>query len=460
MPFRVLDSLEWNNARATFGTDTFGLPLTRKFLLAVDSGNASLQMNADSSVMFPLKATVQSHATLLFGYVVDVTTGAVIPLDLTNAPVAGLDTWLRNGASSQPVTTGRRAVLALYDLTMNAPLDDFQPKPPAGPGPADTVRLYPLLSLWCATACDGAAADFAMTRPAASAMTDGMMPGAAIRGSFFTDANEEPRSVWQDMDPGLRDTLLMPTGLPFVDSARLAAVIESWKYLPSPRWDSIFAHYKLDSDLPVTAVVDRAKGRRTTSGVRRQKISATAAYAATDVTKVDGQGAFDNIHLAPEMSYKGAAASMAPICQEDCLHLHWRWSETFETFDNNYLFGWGRGAPYAKAGAPMIPENQNLSVSLTGTTFNYLPVATGVNPMSWQIFMHHGMAYVAKLTFVGDGLPALEAKGLTEVFPPPPWAQLYYHNRFWETGGTDRTADLPRLDEGANQSNFGPLESM
>jgi hypothetical protein len=470
MPFRVLDSVAWDNARVTFGTDTFALPLTRRFLLAVDGGNASLTVAKASSAKFPLAATVQSHVTVLFGYVVDAGTGAVLPLDLTNAPVVGLDAWMRNGASDHAASTNKRVVLALYDLTLHAPNDEFQPKPPvpvvpsswvpdgAVPGPANAARLNPLLSLWCANACDAAAADFAMARPPTSAMTDGMMPGAPISGSFYTDANEAPHSVWDDMDPAVRDKLTDPSVIPIVDAAKLAAIIAAWQGIPSPRWNSIFAHYKIGSDLPSTMVIDRSKPRRANLTDRRQQASPGAGYVASPVTKVAGQAAFDNIHMAPEMAYKGAAASMAPICHHDCLHLHWRWSESFT---NKYLFGWSGGAPYAKAGAPMIPENQNLDVSLTGSTFKYMPVATAVNAMDWQIFMHHGMAYVTDLTFVGKLLPMLEATSVAELVSPPPWEQFYYHNRFWETGGADRTPDAPRLEEGgAAQPKFGPVERM
>ena len=458
MPFRVLDTLNWDNARVTFGTDPCVLPLTRRFLIAADGANAPLYMKPNGSRTFPLEAIVQSHVALLFGYVVDVGTGAVVPLDLTSAPAAGLDVWLSNGGSSQAATTNKRAVLALYDLTMNEPRVDFQPKQGAPIGPGAVARFYPLLSVWCANACDEVAADFSMTRPAASAMTENMMPGAPIGGSFYADRNEEFHTVWDELDPHVQDQLLVPTGFPLLDLPRLAGAVAAWQKIPSPRWNSIFAHYRIGADLPPTAVIDRSKGERSNPDARQEMKSAITAYQATSVMKVAGQGAFDNIHMAPEMAYKGAAASMAPICQHDCLHLHWRWSVRF---NDNYVWGWSGDAPYAKPGAPMIPENQDLKVSLTSTTFKYLPVATRVGAMQWQIFLHHGMAYATKLTEVGAMLPGIDATSITDIFfNMPPFEKLYYHNRFWESAGADRTADKPRLNEGANQVNFKPLEDM
>ena len=52
----------------------------------------------------------------------------------------------------------------------------------------------------------------------------------------------------------------------------------------------------------------------------------------------------------------------------------------------------------------MIPENQTLRVSATGTTVTYMPVAENVPAQAWQIFMHHGTGYVSRLTVLGTSL--------------------------------------------------------
>jgi hypothetical protein len=451
MPFRVLDKMSWTNARVSVEGNDFPLPLTRKHLLATDSANGSLHMGPDSSPTFPLEATLQSHLVLLFGYVLDVRTGAVVPLDLASAPFNEFETWLENGGSVQPVSTSKRVILAVYDLCLNAPNDDFAPKLGAPIGPALVARMYPMLSIWCANACDEAAADFAMTRPSSSAMAEDMTPGAAIRGSFYTDTNDHLRTLWDDTAPAARAVLSLAGEV----SETAALISLAWKLLPSSRWNSLFAHYRLATDMPVTMVVDRSRPERSNITARQEWNPSVSAYELTPVRKLVGQGTYDNIHLAPEMEYKGTAASMAPVCQHDCVHLHWRWGAPLA---DRATKGWSGGVPYSKAGAPMIPDNQNLQVSLVATTFTYSPVATGVGAMTWQIFMHHGMGYAAKLTVVGQMLPLID-KVSDQDASLPSWNQVYYHNRFWETGAT-RAEDKPRLDEGQNQSNFQELEVM
>ena len=118
------------------------------------------------------------------------------------------------------------------------------------------------------------------------------------------------------------------------------------------------------------------------------------------------------------------------------------------------LQGWSGGNPYQKNGAPMIPENQTLRVSSSGAVFDYMPEAEAVPSQEWQIFMHHGTGYVAALTVARIFAPATEMASPAGFIPD--FALFYYHNRFWETGGTSRSADTPPLIE----LTFGPLETM
>lgn len=220
----------------------------------------------------------------------------------------------------------------------------------------------------------------------------------------------------------------------------------------------MFAHYRLGVDLPLTKVVDRSKGARTKTGVREVMIEDNSAYEDVSVEKVAGQGAFDNIHMAPEMVYQQRAAAMAPICQHDCLHMHWRWSKKF---GDKPVLGFSDGAPYSKPGAPLIPENQDLSVSLTDTTFTYVPEAKIARAGEWQIFMHHGGAYVVSLNPPGAFAPRMEADGVAElVSTPPPWERFYYHNQFHESLGADRNADRRRVRPGSGKATFIDMEEM
>jgi hypothetical protein len=189
-------------------------------------------------------------------------------------------------------------------------------------------------------------------------------------------------------------------------------------------------------------VVSPSRGRRTDAFNRRRWEVGSGRYAPTRVLKVKRQGMFDNVHVAPMMLYKGVEAFMAPICQHDCLHLHRRWGESYPDLP---LRGWEGGLPYQRAGAPMIPENQSLRVSASGSAGTYHPTAENVRPGKWQIFMHHGTGYAVELTLVGQGALALEITELAN--PTTDFAALYYHNRKHEAGGASRTRDIPRLDE-------------
>jgi hypothetical protein len=169
------------------------------------------------------------------------------------------------------------------------------------------------------------------------------------------------------------------------------------------------------------------------------------------VEKLERQGMFDNIHIAPAMEYQGAPAYMFPLCHHDCLHTHWRWGAAFT---DKPMMGWDSGRPYQKPGAPMIPENQTLRIATRGSSMTYAPSAEHAPARTWQIFMHHGTGYVSELTVAGKLAGMLELVSLTSKLPDFP--SFYYHNRMWETGGSNRWADTPRLNEGL----FGALEAL
>jgi len=197
-------------------------------------------------------------------------------------------------------------------------------------------------------------------------------------------------------------------------------------------------------------VVSPRFSRRSNASARQVWDRSTAAYGPSTVEKVERQGTFDNVHMAPIMNYKAAAAYMAPICQHDCVHIHWRWGAAYS---DRPLMGWSGGKPYQRSGAPLIPENQTLRVSSSAATFRYMPEAEAVAAQEWQMFMHHGTGYVTKLNTAGEFAPMIEATAPGGSISD--FASFYYHNRFWETGGASRAADTPRLIE-----SFGALETM
>jgi hypothetical protein len=447
MKMTVLDSMRWSNAKMTQrGGTQADLPLTREFLIAEHSGHALLDHG--KTVFFPLPAKIECYLTLVFGWVIT-STGGVTRLDLEQSNNKDLHSWLDNGGSGN---SGDTVVLGVYDLSLNKPLDDYQPKPlglEIFPGIADVARLYPLLSFWSSKACESIEAELEIVRPTNSSMP-GMWNAGTMAGGMFADHNGKQKTFgdeFRENRPILSTTALASAGV-------LLAPLE---FAPSVRWDALFANYQFpaQTNSPIL-VVDRFSPASGTSarpdGHSKRWDIATASYVPrAPIRKVARQKAFDNIHIAPAMDYLGAIAVMAPVCHHDCFHMHWRWTDAATDAP---VSGWDGGLPYTKAGAAMIPVNQELAVAATGSSFNYIPNAVDVPAKEWQIFCHHGAGYLTKVNRGGNAMLIIE--GLTGQAGDSSWEAFYYHNRYQETGGLDRTKDVERLDV----SLFSALESM
>jgi hypothetical protein len=96
------------------------------------------------------------------------------------------------------------------------------------------------------------------------------------------------------------------------------------------------------------------------------------------IEKLPRQGAYDNIHMHPEMlehepPHEHQPLLTAPFCAEKCFHLHWRWGITsINSLSVPYEFlGWvGSGATavaHGGRGTPLIPPNQHLDVTIKPT---------------------------------------------------------------------------------------------
>jgi carboxypeptidase C (cathepsin A)/V8-like Glu-specific endopeptidase/GH25 family lysozyme M1 (1,4-beta-N-acetylmuramidase)/subtilisin family serine protease len=453
MAATVFSSLLWSKLEITDPAVTGGaplpLPLTRSFLLAsAQARGGRTQISANTVDVFPLATEIQTYATLVFGF--SISEGKANPLDLTTVATGQLKQWLQNSGVESSGSTPKTVVIVVCDLSLCSPKDDFQPKAPSPIGAADVVRAYPLLSAWSSRPLASLAGVLDLVRPALSPM-DEMVAGGAISNGLYSDMNDRIQTMWNCLSPALKAALEVSPMLPGVPFALVPAAKRFLQSAPCPRWDSIFAHYSLDTTRTNITVVSPHTGSRSNSSARQAWNPSTSKYEPKTVEKVERQGMFDNIHIAPVMNYNGARAFMAPICQHDCLHMHWRWGASFT---DKAMKGWFGGKPYQKSGAPMIPENQTLNISAHGPSLTYMPSAENLPAQIWQIFMHHGTGYVSNLTLVGKIAPVLELSQLTNFWPD--FAPFYYHNRKWETGGSSRAADIPRLNEGA----FGPLETM
>jgi hypothetical protein len=93
------------------------------------------------------------------------------------------------------------------------------------------------------------------------------------------------------------------------------------------------------------------------------------------IEKQPRQGAYDNIHLHPEMlehepPREHQPLITAPFCAEKCVHLHWRWGTSgINSLSTPYEFlGWDDVGSSAVAhvgrGLPLIPPNQHLDVTV------------------------------------------------------------------------------------------------
>ena len=268
--------------------------------------------------------------------------------------------------------------------------------------------------------------------------------------------------------------------------------------LPVPRWDEIFDYYHLDphgllaarSMIPETApegtlpneacfVSHKTGGRDVEDavwrfrekfegepGMTKSDLEGTFYTGVQTIKKLQGQAEFDNIHLAPHMrvafeTHKTVIGGrkkekfehivMAPFCVHDCLHTHLRWGDVklpplLSMPKSNK--GWFGDQPYAMVGAPLVPGNQSVYISLPEKhAFRYRAVAHQVFAGAWTVFNHHG-SYYATGEWPGTANMALEgAKFLIDLAvegdepwtdddwgempsPAESWAALYWRLRY------------------------------
>lgn len=191
---------------------------------------------------------------------------------------------------------------------------------------------------------------------------------------------------------------------------------------PSPFWHQLFDAFDVGVSSGTIRAVDPAELGGPISGAIQRLDDNGLTYAAGVIERVAGQGAYDNIHVAPTMSsaatpveppdHKLKRIFMAPFCEHDCLHTHWRWSSSFTPTS---VHGWAEtggdpripGTPYRVPGAPMVPANQSVDVESTGpSSFKYRAKAVGrrapgpsppIPAGTFSTFFHHGMAYAVVL---------------------------------------------------------------
>jgi hypothetical protein len=214
-----------------------------------------------------------------------------------------------------------------------------------------------------------------------------------------------------------------------------------------------------------------------------------------DVVKAPRQGQFDSIHIAPRMKADLLLARsdmnmpawvdtlseirMAPFCEHDCMHTHWRWGANWDDARMNFpvdafkllknptsIKGFsgegasgkfsGVGVPYTQFGAPMVPLNQEVAVAFESEhAFKYTATAAkDIVPGVWQIVFHHASGYALSVKESEKGkvdglINLLTACPLDGV--DPQWSEFYWTLRYQDAvdGPLERIeiadADLMRL---------------
>jgi hypothetical protein len=225
-----------------------------------------------------------------------------------------------------------------------------------------------------------------------------------------------------------------------------------------PLWDNVFDYHDKNaaSGSRLLTVVDPSKPARRVDGKRlvidRNVIPSLvpgASRTATAVVKVARQGAYDNVHIAPQMmatlvSVLGlppVPVSMAPVCAHDCFHMHWRWSKAFGTDTTR---GWGSAGPYTEAGAPLVQPGQTVRLATSAGIAGLIYEASAKQPANdWLLVMPHGGAFALRTTFsiqeiiqkMIDKLPGFLSRALGGSFAGKSeeelFALFYFIIQFW-----------------------------
>ncbi len=190
---------------------------------------------------------------------------------------------------------------------------------------------------------------------------------------------------------------------------------------PLPIWDNLFAYYKVTSATGSYVMIYRRTGPPKQLGwgdsqSMRQPASVPPHAKPENLKKFPGQGSYDNLHLAAPMfidpppflpanqqtNVKFAPTfkdiHMAPFCVHDCLHTHWRWLGNTDSLGapitNPQQWGWSlEGKPYSILGAPMVPPNQEVTMTVNPAGFHYSADIADVPACAWQVVMHHGSGF-------------------------------------------------------------------
>ncbi len=350
----VCDEINWGDVGVAAGGAQLSLPLIEDYFIGHYWCRNGTIDESESHPFWRLAATIERGVMLVYAY--DITGGIVSPVPSDFAS-GDLTDFLPDRGS----TPAAQRVIVAVSFMGCAPRADFEPA-----GVLKAARMYPLTYVLSNTVLYQVTCPITVKRPVNRMVMDGVMADMTekIGMALFTDRNVDETFV-------------------------------------RPEWEFIFDYYDTypATDRPFKAV-DNSRTKERTNTWDRRALGLNLGnpeYVVKTVLKVPRQGEFDNLHIAPRYADAGTMSDligtvMAPVCQHDCLHTHWRWSSQLTAKSAR---GWSIAGPYTQAGAPLIPLNQELSITPTGDRpgFIYEATASDVAAGVVQVFNHHGSAY-------------------------------------------------------------------
>jgi hypothetical protein len=275
-----------------------------------------------------------------------------------------------------------------------------------------SARLYPTAMFLSSLPVTEAKATIRLARPPEQP-AHGKDMSPYLRSGIFSD-NNNPTTPRNNAVTRFLESLAETTRSPaaMLTSFFVSRLAREAPELPiPPHWDNIFAYYQADIREGEYVVI--RPRLEECSRANQNTIHPALKKWASSLHKVAGQGAYDNVHIAPtmfldpapditpekyndEMRDKFHDIVMAPFCIHDCLHIHWRWSLSNRTKQN---LGWSaKGVPYSQEGAPMVHPNQTVRIKIKDTALDYMVNVMEPRSGEWQILMHHGCGYAMGLS--------------------------------------------------------------
>lgn len=414
----VCERIKWEKIEIKFkNKSAINLPLDSRYLLKkyfLPSG----EVTGENSYFWKLPASIDSSHLIVFGYQLDSDASAVpvvIPKFewesdgfMPSRNLLEKSVFPRPTGVSHKFVIPTRRVVVCISLVCCKEKDDWDPL-----NSLDAARIYAhmmVMTNFDMNDGDQLTAVIDLQRPRKSThVHDAKRKSAHAHGA----SNEHLNSMSETMNDDIRPFL-------FTDTNNLAN--GAWSFTSSitskklPYWDNLFDYYDLNplkGSSKFVAVDPDSKSRSIAKAVSYRN------NRKDSFGKVDRQGEFDNLHLAPTMKFPKELRSiilevpsqehsfdfddvkMSPICMHDCLHTHWRWNDAYGDPQNK---GWSELGPNSKAGAPLVPMNQKVEVNIYDSSFRtVVTIAKGFKSGDWQVINHNGSAYALNADWQASG---------------------------------------------------------